>query len=211
MDDRTFKTKFSLAIRLAGEHHELKWTSMYLPQAKKLEAELPDLLTASERAEGAFHRAVGAQAPVIDAADAAYKHWANTVRADVHGAELGGFLTDYGSVAGLDDALGKLTDALRGCIAAGPKHLPYAADGVKELTVKQTALDALLLATATEWKAFREAAAAKNAARAHAEELFKAIRRHLKADLPNDSEVRRLQESHPRATRKVTEPPAPHA
>ena len=222
MTDREFSKRFRTAVRMMDEHKKESWVAPYLAKATPLATELETTIPLAEHAEAAWHKEAGAKVAVVEAADLRVRHWAEHLKADVHGAELGEFIVDYESVGGLDEALGKMIDAFehrkggkakRGAHVTIDEGLPYAAEALADLAPHKEKLDALLLETRASWNAFREAAATKNAAKAKAWEIFKSVRRHLKADLGH-SAVSDLKTPPRKPKRALATPPAtpvPHA
>lgn len=218
MTDRQFLSRFRRAMELTQQQKNASWTKLYVTQGVALIDPLASAIPKAEHAEAAWHKDAGSKIAFFDVAEERYRHWANHVKADVHGADLGEFIADYHSVAGFDDALGKMIDAFEHYVA--PKHpskkhdgasLPYAAEAHAELEKNKAQVDEVILATRGTWQAFRDAAAAKNALKAQASEIFKAVRRHLKTDLGETEDVKALQTParHARpAVSKTASPPA---
>ena len=205
MTDRSFARQFRQAVKLTEEHKDQSWTTAYLPRAKKLVDPLDAAVSAAEHAEAVWHKDAGGRLEVFDIAEERYRYWANHLKADVHGAELGEFIEDYHSAAGFDDALGRMIDAF-GHHAEGRAHaraegaLPYAKEAVHDLEGHKEKVDAVILGTRTTWQAFRDAAAPKTALKAEAWEIYKSLRLHLKTDLGKTAAIKELQTPprHPR-------------
>lgn len=211
MTDRQFLSRFRKALDAMQANKAAKWVATYLASAKSLANELETAIPAVEHAEAAWHTEAGTKLGAVDEAEARYRHWANHVKADVHGAELGEFISDYHSVAGFEEALSKMTDAFDHR-AHGKGKNPvdaYAAEALKDLRKQHDAIEALLLETRDTWQRFRDAAATKNAAKARAWEIFKSVRRHLKADLGDNAVIAELKTPPRHAKKPVSQPTAP--
>jgi len=88
----------------------------------------------------------------------------------------------------------------------------YAPEALKQLQPLQKKLDALVLDTRDIWQTFRDAAAAKNALKVQAWEIFKSARRHLKADLGTTASVAELKTPQRHQRKPASQqPPQPTA
>jgi hypothetical protein len=208
MTDRHFVSSLRKAIALMEEHKKEAWVSAYLAKAKPLADALEKALPATEHAEAEWHKDAGAKVEILAHAEERYRHWAGHLRADVHGVELAEFIADYDSAGGFADALEKMTDAFAHR-AKKKGELAYGHEAQKDLEAETKKVHALLTSTRSSWQAFRDAAAEKNALKARAWEIFKAVRRHLVADLGDHASVHELRTPPRRAKKSVAQPAAP--
>jgi hypothetical protein len=211
MTDRQFLARFHKAIVLMQDNKSLKWVASYLPKASLLADQLDTAIPVVEHAEAQWHKDAGSKIVIVEQAETEYRHWANHVKADVHGAELGEFVVDHNSVAGLEEGLGKMLDAFghhAGNKVADDPIAAYAKEAIKKLQPMSDGLGELLVSTRDSWQVFRDAAAQKNAVKLQANEIFKSVRRHLKVDLGDTAAVRELA-TPPRHTKQPSTQPQP--